>query len=217
MNVLKKCCYRSMKENPKRTVVTIIGIILATALITAVASMAVSFRASMILLEKKDNGDFHYLFAGVTQENIKYFQNNQNVEKIGLAEEIGYAPLEGCMNPDKPYVYIRAVDASGIQAMSLELIEGRMPQNGNEIVISRHIRSNGSVDLRVGDTITFQIGERVSEGYFLNQGNPYNNEETFSPIEEKTYTIVGMIERPNYQVEFRSAPGYSVFTHLESL
>lgn len=216
MNVLKKCCYRSMKENPKRTVVTIIGIILATALITAVASMAVSFRASMILLEKKDNGDFHYLFAGVTQENIKYFQNNQNVEKIGLAEEIGYAPLEGCMNPDKPYVYIRAVDASGIQAMSLELIEGRMPQNGNEIVISRHIRSNGSVDLRVGDTITFQIGERVSEGYFLNQGNPYNNEETFSPIEEKTYTIVGMIERPNYQVEFRSAPGYSVFTHLEN-
>ena len=77
MNVLKKCCYRSMKENPKRTVVTIIGIILATALITAVASMAVSFRASMILLEKKDNGDFHYLFAGVTQEKKK-----KNIFKI---------------------------------------------------------------------------------------------------------------------------------------
>ncbi len=25
MNVLKRCCYRSMKENRKRTVVTIIG------------------------------------------------------------------------------------------------------------------------------------------------------------------------------------------------
>lgn len=217
MNVLKKVCYRSMKENRKRTVVTIIGIILATALITAVASMAVSFRASMILLEKKDNGDFHYLFTGVTQENLKYFQTNQNLEKIGLAEEIGYALLEGCMNPDKPYVYIRAVDESGIQAMSLELSEGRMPQNGNEIVISRHIRSNGNVVLGVGDTVTFQIGERVSEGYYLNQRNPYNNEETFSPIEERTYTIVGVIERPNYKVEFRSAPGYSVFTYLEDV
>ena len=49
MNVLKRCCYRSMRENRKRTSVTIIGIVLATALITGVACMAVSFRASLIL------------------------------------------------------------------------------------------------------------------------------------------------------------------------
>ncbi len=217
MNVLGKCCYRSMKENRKRTIVTIIGIILATALITAVACMAESFRVSMIVLEKKDNGDFHYLFTGVAQENMKYFRNNQNVEKIGLAEEIGYAVLEGCTNPDKPYLYIRAVDASGIQAMALELTEGRMPWNEDEIVISRHIRTNGNVDLGVGDTLTVQVGERISDGYSLNQGNVYiGEEENFVPSYEKTYTIVGMIERPNFQVEARSAPGYSVFTYLEN-
>ena len=44
MNVLKRCCYRSMRENRKRTAVTIIGIILATALITALACLvAVSY------------------------------------------------------------------------------------------------------------------------------------------------------------------------------
>ena len=43
MNVLKRCCYRSMKENSKRTVVTIVGVILATALITALACLVVSF------------------------------------------------------------------------------------------------------------------------------------------------------------------------------
>lgn len=216
MNVLKKCCYRSIKGNRKRTVVTIMGIILATALITAVACMAESFRASMIVLEKKNNGDFHYLFTGVAQENLKYFQNNQNVEKIGLAEEIGYAVLEGCTNPDKPYIYIRAVDASGIQAMALELSEGRMPWNEDEIVIGRHIRSNGDVELGVGDTLTVQVGERISEGYSLNQSNPYmETEEKFVPAYEKTYTIVGVVERPNFQVEPRSAPGYSVFSYLE--
>lgn len=218
MNVLKKCCYRSLKENRKRTAVTIVGIILATALITAVACMAESFRASMVLLEKKDNGDFHYLFTGVAQENLKYFQNNQNVEKIGLAEEIGYAVLEGCTNPDKPYVYIRAVNEAGIRAMSLELTEGRMPRNENEVVISRHIRSNGNVNLGVGDTLTLQVGERHSEGYSLNQSNPYiHEEETFVPSFERTYTVVGMIERPNFQVESRSAPGYSIFTYLENV
>lgn len=34
MNVLQKCCFRSLKENRKRTLVTIVGVILATALIT---------------------------------------------------------------------------------------------------------------------------------------------------------------------------------------
>lgn len=48
MNVLRKCCMRSLKENRKRTLVTIVGVILATALITGVASLAVSFRASMV-------------------------------------------------------------------------------------------------------------------------------------------------------------------------
>lgn len=218
MNVLKKCCYRAMKENRKRTAVTIIGIILATALITAVACMAESFRASVVLLEKKDNGDFHYLFTGVAQENLKYFQNNQNVEKIGLAEEVGYAFLEGSTNPDKPYVYIRAVNASGIQSMQLELREGRMPWSQGEVVIGNHIRSNGDVDLGVGDTLTVQVGERISEGDSLNQNNPWlGEEESFVPFCERTYTIVGVIERPNFQVEPRTAPGYSVFTFLENV
>ena len=114
MNVLEKCCYRSIKGNRKRTVVTIMGIILATALITAVACMAESFRASMIVLEKKNNGDFHYLFTGVAQENLKYFQNNQNVEKIGLAEEIGYAVLEGC-----PGMRTRSLSADIFAAMEM--------------------------------------------------------------------------------------------------
>lgn len=217
MNVLKKCCYRSMKENRKRTIVTIIGIILATALITAVACMAESFRASMVVLEKKENGDFHYLFTGVAQENLKYFQNNQNIEKIGLAEEIGYAFLEGCSNPDKPYIYIRAVDAFGIQAMQLELREGRMPWSRDEVVIGNHIRSNGDVDLGVGDTLTVQVGQRISGEDSLNQSNPWlGEEESFAPSCERTYTIVGVTERPNFQVEQRTAPGYSVFTCLEN-
>lgn len=218
MNVLKKCCYRSIRENRKRTVVTIIGIILATALITAVACMAESFRASIVEMQKRDHGDFHYLFTRVDRENLKYFENNQNVEQIGLAEEIGYAFLEGCTNPDKPYIYIRAVDASGIRAMSLELTEGRMPWSRDEIVIGRHIRSNGKVDLGVGDTLTVQVGERISEGYSLDQSNPWlGEEENFVPSYEKTYTIVGVVERPNYQVEARTAPGYSVFTYLENV
>ncbi len=47
MNLLNKLTTKNLKLNKKRTVVTIIGIMLSIALITAVASMVVSFRKKL--------------------------------------------------------------------------------------------------------------------------------------------------------------------------
>lgn len=216
MNVLKKCCFRSLRENRRRTAVTIIGVILATALITAVACVAVSCRASLIAYEKAENGDYNYWFKGVSGDRLAIFRNNRNIEKMGIAENVGYAELEGSYNPDKPYVYIRSLNREGFEAFSLKLIAGRLPQNAGEIVISNHIRTNGMVDFQVGDTLVLQVGERMSEGYVLGQSNPYvYDEEELLQREEKTYEVVGIVERPNYELEQRTAPGYSVFSFLE--
>lgn len=100
MNVLQKCCFRSLKENRKRTLVTIVGVILATALITGVACLATSFRASMVEYEKKQNGDWHYCFYGVSPRDLKYFEENRNLERFVLRQPLGYALLEGSQNPD---------------------------------------------------------------------------------------------------------------------
>lgn len=218
MNVLKKCCFRSLRENKRRTVVTIIGVILATALITAVACMAVSCRASLIAYERMNNGDYNYWFHGVSREDLAIFRNNRHVEKIGIAEEVGYALLEGCQNPDKPYLYVRALDLEGFDAFSLKLKEGRLPQDAGEIVIGSHVRTNGLVKVQVGDTLVLQVGERVSEGLVLGQENPYRyEEEGLLRKEEKTYKVVGIVERPNYAMEERMAPGYSAFTYAEGM
>lgn len=217
MNVLKRCCYRSMKENRKRTAVTIIGIILATALITALACLVVSFRVSLIAYEKEQNGDFHYHFLNVKQEYLKYFENNRQIEKYALTEETGYAVLEGCQNPDKPYLYVTAMDKEAETALSLKLVSGRMPENGSELVVGRHTGSNGLVEIKVGDSLNLSLGERISDGGFtLSQWDPYHgDEETFRPGAGKTFTVVGIIERPGSSVEPVTAPGYSAFTRLE--
>ena len=219
MNVLKRCCYRSMRENRKRTAVTIIGIILATALITALACLVVSFRVSLIAHEKEQNGDFHYHFLNVKQEYLKYFENNRQIEKYALTEKLGYAYLEGCQNPDKPYLYVTAMDEDAEAALSLKLAAGRMPENGSEIVVGRHVISNGLVEVRVGDRLTLSLGERITDdGYVLSQWEAYHvEEEAFRPGTEKTFTVVGVIERPGTGVEPVTAPGYSAFTRLEHL
>ncbi len=219
MDVLQKLNLRNLQKNRKRTVVTIIGIILATALITGVASMASSFRSSIIAYEKSVNGDYHYLFSGVKKENVKIFNNNRNIEKAGYVAEIGYALLEGSINPDKPYLYIRAANENAWDAMALELTAGRMPEKEGEIVISRHINSNGGMVFQTGDKLLLKQGYRDGgDGFKLSQQSPYlYEEEQFCTVKEQEYEIVGIIERPGDNIEGRMAPGYSVFTYLDTV
>ena len=215
MNVLNKLVLRNFFLNKKRTIVTIIGILLSTALITAIASMAESFRASMVEYEKKYSGDFHYAFYDVKQENRKYFEENRNIESLGYMYDIGYAMLEGSTNPDKPYLYIRAMDENGMKAAGVDLIEGRLPQNDHEIVISKHLWTNGGVSYKVGDKLSLGVGERLSEGKTLHQDNPFmSDEEELQVNQQVEYTIVGLMKRPNRHIEPIFAPGYTMITFL---
>lgn len=142
---------------------------------------------NFVVYEKQQYGDYHYYFENVPAENLKYFQNNQQIEKMSVTTAIGYALLEGSENPDKPYLYLQALDESVETALSLQLLEGRMPENDSELMVSRHISGNGMVDIQIGDVLTLQIGSRMSEGYALSQTTPYlYEEEVFSPSFEKT-------------------------------
>lgn len=214
MKVLNKLILRNFFLNKKRTVVTIIGIILATVLITSVANMAESFRGSMIAYEKENSGDYHYAFYGVAQENRKYFENNRNIEGLGYTAPIGFAMLEESRNPDKPYLYIRAMNEAGMRAAGVNLIEGRLPENDRELVIASHIRTNGGVAYNIGDQVCLEIGDRVcDDGSTLGQSNPYTyEEESFCVRQTAEYTVVGIMERPG--LEITDAPGYTVLTYL---
>ena len=215
-NVLKKCCFRSLKENRKRTAVTIVGIVLATALITGIACILTSFRVSMIAYEKTQKGDFHYHFVNVGREYLKYFENNSNIETYHLAENLGYAPLDGSRNPDKPYLFISAIEEGMESTLALTLTEGRMPENGSELVVGSHVRNNGLVDIKVGDVLELQMGDRMVDEHVLGQESPYYaDKEWFQPSSRKVYTVVGLVERPNQEWEPRIAPGYSAFTLLD--
>ena len=59
MDLLNKLTIKNLKLNKKRTIVTIIGIILSVALITAVASMYSSGIKSLINFETREKGNFH--------------------------------------------------------------------------------------------------------------------------------------------------------------
>ena len=170
MNILKNIAHKNLQLNKKRNIVTIIGIILSVALITALSSLVVSFKESIINLEKHINGDFHYSFDGVQSNDLSIFENNRSIENFYKVGTLGYAKIN-TENEYKPYAYVITMDKNDFDSVGINLTDGELPKNNNEIIIPRHLRNNGKVDLKVGDTITLEVGSRMSEGYALSQNN----------------------------------------------
>lgn len=213
MNILKNIAYKNLQLNKKRNIVTVIGIILSVALITALSSLVVSFKESIINLEKHINGDFHYSFDGVQSNDLSIFENNRSIENFYKVGTLGYAKIN-TENEYKPYAYVITMDKNDFNSVGINLTDGELPKNNNEIIIPRHLRNNGKVDLKVGDTITLEVGSRMSEGYALGQNNPYEetNDETIENTVSVTYKVVGIFERPSTALEPFSSPGYTFIT-----
>lgn len=212
MQILNRLTIRNLKLNKRRTIVTIIGIILATALLTAVATMAVSLKESVTLRSKKVDGDFHLLLYDMTDKKKESVINNRQVESYYETHEVGYGVLDGCVNDSKPYVYIEALDSDTFEKAEINVTSGRLPEDDSEIVISSHIKTNGGVKYNLGDKITFDIGDRTYNGKKLYQNDTYREDEQLEAKQTKTYKVVGICDRLPYGEEPRTAPGYSVIT-----
>lgn len=239
MSILNKFTVKNLKLNKKRTIVTIIGIMLSTALICGVAGLVSSFKASLINWIKVQDGNYHVAFHDIPAEKLKYVSENQKVKDYYLVGDVGWANLEDSTNDYKPYVHILEYDNKALKNLGVNLTEGRLPENSNEIVISEHIITNGRVVLKVGDEITLDVGKRVSsDGEELNENNPLLNGNTLivyddeTDLEEKktekveetehienttkkTYKIVGIMQRLSRE-DF-SSPGYIVITHMDKI
>ena len=221
MNVLNNLTIKNLKLNKKRTIVTIIGIMLSVALICAVAGMVTSFQATLVNIAITDGGNRHLTVENVRKEDLKYFTNNSHVKSIYLTETLGYAKYDN-MNEYKPYAYVLGYTKEAFENTTLKIVSGRLPQNSGEIVVSVPFQNNAKV--KIGDIISLDIGKRVCmDGTILNQSNPYYVEEGeinecqeyITDTHKHEYKIVGIMERLNYNIEGYSAPGYVMITKIE--
>lgn len=214
MNILNKLSIKNLKLNKKRTISTIIGIVLSVALICAVATMATSFRETLLQGAISKRGYYHIKLSDITENDIKDIKNNRDIKDIKQIQEVGYAELKTSQNKDKPYIHLYSMENSTFEFLKFKLIEGNFPQNENEIIISKHIITNGKSDIKIGDTITLDVGKRISsDNIELDSSCSYNSEhEKIEDSEKHTFKVIGMIERPDYTFENTGDPGYTMIT-----
>lgn len=205
MSILNDLTIKNLKLNKKRTIVTIVGIILSTALMVGIGLLFSSFQDYMIRETISYNGKYEAEYGDVSLDKLN------SIDKKDFSyfyqKPIGFSKFDSA-NEYKPYIYISSVDKEYFN--ELHLISGRFAEKDSELVISNHINTNGGASYKIGDIITLKYGERVVEGVNTLANNEYYEEETLNIVGEKTYTIVGIVERSNF--EDYSASGYSTFT-----
>ncbi len=223
MNVIRKFTLKSLKQNKKRTAVTIIGIIISAAMLTAVTVFVSSLVGMIQRSTIAESGNWHAEIKGVPAQNLSVITESGDVDKAILSRDIGYAYF-GSDNESKPYVCIREYSAEGFGQMSVRLVSGRLPEKAGEAVVSESLEKTGGVRLAVGDTLDVQTGQRVAEdGTVLEENMSYNYEvspdgqrtvtESFVPGGKVKYTVVGIIQPPSF--EYSWSAGYGVIGFLD--
>lgn len=183
MQVLTKITIKNLKLNKKRTIGTLVGIILSVALICAVAGMATSLRQSLIQTASSNTGYWHLKLSNINKEDIEKLKNNRDIKDLNIINDVGYAKLAKSANENRPYIHLYSLDEKSFNNMELELVEGTYPQNNNEIAISKSIIDDAQVDLKIGDTITFNIGDRYIGDRMLSSGYEFEPAELMSEPE----------------------------------
>ncbi|MFA9463917.1 MAG: FtsX-like permease family protein [Velocimicrobium sp.] len=221
MNIFNKVTLQSMKKNRTRTIVTIIGVVLSAAMITGVATFGTSLLNFLVNGSITKYGDWHVEFLDVDSSFLQERTHDNKVANTASFENIGYATLDGGKSPEKPYLFIAGFNEETFDTLPISLISGRMPENSREILIPNHLSVKGGVQFKVGDTLSLAIGNRMDGNKNLGQHDTYlsgkkskSDKEVLVPKVEKTYTVVGICERPGFEEHL--APGYTLITKADT-
>lgn len=198
MNILKKLTNKNLKLNKKRTIGTIIGVILSTAMLCAVATMVTSFKYSLMVDAIETSGYYHLSFDEIDSKKVKELELNKEIKDIYQFYNMGYASYDLEVAP-LPYFDIKSANKDDLQALKFKLAEGRYPRNSSELLINEIFLGD---ELKIGAKVKLDVGKRVvSDGvtgdteinsHFYQQGERLVDTK---PLE---YTIVGSYSNDVY-------------------
>ncbi|CAK7076654.1 ABC transporter permease [Tissierella carlieri] len=206
MRSYKEITYRYLKGQRNRTLLTILGIILSVALVSAIGTIIVSARGALITEAIRENGSYHAKFAEMDKDNINKMINHVGVSEVGIGKLEGAAIVKETTEEEKeeyrwdiPYRYIEieGLEEEAIEMLPFNLKEGRFPKAPDEIAIEYWMASYFDKEVKLGDKIKLTMGNRIIGNDEETQDGQIVRKEIFEKTGEKEYTVVGFI-KPQY-------------------
>ncbi len=199
MRIMAKLTLRHLRENMKRTVVTILGIVMAAALITAILLGAFSAFRFFGTVEMRLNGYIHAICYKEDEDTFKALKEEPRIDSVGLADNdprISGIRLGSGSEERFRVGNILHGDTGYLTAKVTGEYEGTLPASSSEIAVEQKFLDDNGLNLSVGDTLTFEEGNRYSydeDGEVTYWAGNYRSEESFETLDTVTCTVTAVL------------------------
>lgn len=215
MSVLQRITLKTLKQNKVRTIVTIVGVIISTAMIMAVATFVTSFQAMLLDDVKISNGEWQATVYDNSYNDIINIKKKSEIDRIAAIQNVGYARLPKGSFRNIPFLYIGGFSDEAYDLISVNLTQGRLPQNSNEIVLRDTMYTDDNGKLELGDEYTISVGDILDENGKPQKLTGFTDKNSkLSTNFVKTYTIVGFYDE--FGFEGTQSLGLTAITKLDS-
>lgn len=204
MNIVNKLTLRHLKENKKRTVITVVGIIISVAMITATC---VSVTSLLSFFEKStlyNSGEWHCQIPSATAEQVQKLSENHDLKYVARYtdhSDEGYG--FNIHNKERESLGVGSIGAGNRDFFSAFLTapyKGSIPADETEIMVTQDFLQKNKLNWKIGDIVSLDIGKRTQtneDGEVAPVFGRYSIGEAFESRGEKKFTVVGILEEKN--------------------
>lgn len=227
-NIISKYAKRTVFKNRGRTILTLVGIIVATAMFSVVMSARQSAIDILQNLADDDYGTWHVQAYSMTSKDYNHLLKDNRIKASAYVQEIGYE--QDIINSDEAVFrrgyqpiyntydfFVGAMSPNFSRMCKLKILKGELPQNDKEIIIPLEMYASDRFTYEMGNTLSINACARYFEGRKVNDlteihiDNHTGAYESLYEIEKKEYTIVGVYVMPEY-VKWSGIGFYTLLT-----
>lgn len=193
MKIINKLTWRHLWANKKRTVITLFGIIISVAMVTAVFTSVESLMNTMGEITASYDGAWHAQYNELKSKDVQTLAKQKNVKAIGLSMDLGEISSKADSRSSKSRTDVLACNQNLFTIYSMKPATGRLPVTTRELLVTKSFITRNDLKWKVGDTVTLPF-------------TAYSTDPQVEPeTAQRTYTICGILENDNQLTGFYSA------------
>ena len=197
MNLYTSLTLRYLKQNKRRTLVTIIGIILATALICGIGNICTSFMDYQMRDQIQSSGSFYATFTDIDKEKASVITKSSGVSEYGYKKNLGSVIWD---KKNSTSLDINVFDKNTINSFQITLKKGSYPKNESELIVTQDLLNKWNKI--IGDKITLNLGELIYDDMGM-ISKLKNSQKT-------TFKIVGTLDKAPYNSKLFAIAGFDI-------
>lgn len=196
MSAMTNFTLNSLRANKVRTLVTIAGVGLAAALLTAVLTSYTSLTDFLYRVEATNSGTWmarveaDNTYGALLEQEIEDALSSPNITGLATMQDIGFGELtESQQNKLGHYAPIASINGDYEELLAVHAAEGRLPENSEEILLYKGWKEFEGI--KVGDKLSLEVGQREAvlapgkSGSMFYGSMPASSDYSGEPVERE--------------------------------